>query len=286
MPLLLLLPIKWGQLTIVVKNPPSKAGNVREAALTPGSGKSPGGGQSNPLQYFFLENPMDRLAGYRVAKSQTRLKRLSIHVCIVTTAYKTRTTICWNARISNTAKRIKVMEWRSQENTASFSLASSHVLCSICPLAPSTPCPPGGNHGKRSSDSETTSVLLISFFPSFSIENQELTFGMEKEMATSSSILAWRIPWTEEPGGLWSTGSQRVGHEWAHSTQPLEITGHMFISKCVTFWKTPNLWKSVQVKCALTAASGASVRACPAVPAKDPAPAAQEGWTRWEAKAT
>ena len=36
---------------------------------------------------------------------------------------------------------------------------------------------------------------------------------MEKEMATHSSILAWRIPWTEEPGGLQSTGSQRVGHD-------------------------------------------------------------------------
>ena len=34
---------------------------------------------------------------------------------------------------------------------------------------------------------------------------------LEKEMATHSSILAWRIPWTEEPGGLQSTGSQRVG---------------------------------------------------------------------------
>ena len=33
---------------------------------------------------------------------------------------------------------------------------------------------------------------------------------LEKEMATHSSILAWRIPWTEEPGGLQSTGSQRV----------------------------------------------------------------------------
>ena len=35
---------------------------------------------------------------------------------------------------------------------------------------------------------------------------------LEKEMATHSSILAWRIPWTEERGGLQSTGSQRVGH--------------------------------------------------------------------------
>ena len=35
---------------------------------------------------------------------------------------------------------------------------------------------------------------------------------VEKEMATYSSILAWRIPWTEEPGGLQSMGSQRGGH--------------------------------------------------------------------------
>ena len=36
---------------------------------------------------------------------------------------------------------------------------------------------------------------------------------LEKEMATHSSILAWRVPWTEESGGLQSTGSQRVGHD-------------------------------------------------------------------------
>ena len=36
---------------------------------------------------------------------------------------------------------------------------------------------------------------------------------LEKEMATHSSILAWRIPWTEEPGGLQSMGLQRVGHD-------------------------------------------------------------------------
>ena len=36
---------------------------------------------------------------------------------------------------------------------------------------------------------------------------------LEKEMATHSRNLAWRIPWTEEPGGLQSTGLQRVGHD-------------------------------------------------------------------------
>ena len=39
---------------------------------------------------------------------------------------------------------------------------------------------------------------------------------MEKEMATHSSVLAWRIPWTEKPGGLQSVGSHRVGHDWSN----------------------------------------------------------------------
>ena len=51
-------------------------------------------------------------------------------------------------------------------------------------------------------------------------ELQEMQVGslgredpLEEGMATHSSILAWRIPWTEEPGGLQSIGSQRVGHD-------------------------------------------------------------------------
>ena len=47
-------------------------------------------------------------------------------------------------------------------------------------------------------------------------ETQVLSLGwedpLEKEMAAHSSILAWKIPWTEDPGGLQSTGLQRVGH--------------------------------------------------------------------------
>jgi len=37
--------------------------------------------------------------------------------------------------------------------------------------------------------------------------------SLEKGMATHSNILAWRIPWTEKPGGLWSMRSQRIGHD-------------------------------------------------------------------------
>ena len=40
---------------------------------------------------------------------------------------------------------------------------------------------------------------------------------LEKEMAIHSSTIAWKIPWTEEPGRLQSVGSQRVGHDWATS---------------------------------------------------------------------
>ena len=49
------------QVALVVKNPtPTNAVNARDAGLIPGSGRSPGEGQGNPLQYFCLENPMDR----------------------------------------------------------------------------------------------------------------------------------------------------------------------------------------------------------------------------------
>ena len=47
-------------MALVLKNPPAIAGDVRGLDSIPGSGRSPGGGDSHPLQYFCLENPMDR----------------------------------------------------------------------------------------------------------------------------------------------------------------------------------------------------------------------------------
>ena len=47
---------------------------------------------------------------------------------------------------------------------------------------------------------------------------------LEEGMATHSSILAWEIPWTEEPGGLWSTKSQRLGHKWRGSAHMERFT--------------------------------------------------------------
>ena len=48
-------------------------------------------------------------------------------------------------------------------------------------------------------------------------KNKAVSLHPEKAMATHSSTLAWKIPWTEEPGGLQSTGSLRVGHDWVTS---------------------------------------------------------------------
>ena len=69
------------QVERVVKNLPANAGEIRDAGWTLGSGRTPGGGYGNPLQYSYLENPMDRWAWQtivcKLAKSQTRLRRLS-----------------------------------------------------------------------------------------------------------------------------------------------------------------------------------------------------------------
>ena len=63
------------QVALVVKNLPANAGEVRDEGSIPRSGRSPGGGHGNPLQYSCLENPMDRGAWrtgvHRVTKSRT-----------------------------------------------------------------------------------------------------------------------------------------------------------------------------------------------------------------------
>ena len=62
----------------MIKNPPANAGDIRDVDLIPGSGRSPGGGHGNPLQYSRLEKPMDRgdweATDHKVAKSWTQLK--------------------------------------------------------------------------------------------------------------------------------------------------------------------------------------------------------------------
>ena len=77
------LPPRASQVSIVIKSLPANAGDTGDVGLIPGSGRSPGGGQSHPLQYSCLENPMDRgawqAAVHGVTNSQTKLKWLSMH---------------------------------------------------------------------------------------------------------------------------------------------------------------------------------------------------------------
>ena len=81
------------------------------------------------------------------------------------------------------------------ENTPIYSISQNH-LC-------------GSSVGKKSACSAGDRVLSLG-----------LEDPLEKEMATHSSILAWKIPWTEEPGRLHSMGSTRVGHDLATKPPP------------------------------------------------------------------
>ena len=75
---------------------------------------------------------------------------------------------------------------------------------------------------------------------------------LEKEMATHSNILAWRIPWTEDPGGLQSMGSQRVAHNWLANTFTLSLYLYRIIihSNLLFFWfVSPSLQRRSLVGC-------------------------------------
>ena len=78
-------------------------------------------------------------------------------------------------------------------------------------------------HGVAKSRTRLSDFTFTFHFPS-----------LEKEMATHSSILAWKIPWMQEPGGLQSMGSQRVGHDWATSLSSIgEGNGNPLQCSCL-----------------------------------------------------
>ena len=58
---------------LVVKNLPVNAGDIKDLGMIPGSGRAPGGGNGNPLQYSWLENPMDRGACTAIVHGVTEL---------------------------------------------------------------------------------------------------------------------------------------------------------------------------------------------------------------------
>ena len=79
-------------------------------------------------------------------------------------------------------------------------------------------------------ESDTTEQLHFHFYV------------LEKEMATHSSILAWRIPGTEEPGGLPSMGFHRVGHDWSDLAAAAATPTVIFCQNYIS-WKNHMLKK-------------------------------------------
>ena len=79
---------------------------------------------------------------------------------------------------------------------------------------------------------------LISFYLPAMEETRVRSLGwefpLEKGVAIHSSILAWRIPWTEKPGGLQSIGLQRVGHDWATNTHTHNIPFYGYTTFCLS----------------------------------------------------
>ena len=66
-------PVVFPQVVLMIKNPPADARDIRDEGLIPGSRRSPGGGNGNPLQYSCLENPMDRGASRATVHRVTEL---------------------------------------------------------------------------------------------------------------------------------------------------------------------------------------------------------------------
>ena len=166
------------------------AGAAGNSDLIPGSGRSPGEGNGNPLQCSCLENPMDRgtwrATVHGVPKSWTQLKPLSMHT---PTLWVPGGLGPWLTLLSLAHVRdwgAGVDEW--------IEIYWASLVAQMVKHLPAM--------------QETQIQSLV----------REDT--LEKDMATHSSTLAWKISWTEEPGRLQSMGSQRVGHDFSRDLLP------------------------------------------------------------------
>ena len=158
-----------------------------------------GEGTGDPLQYSCLETPMDGeawvAAVHRVAKSRTRLSDFPF-------------TFHFYALEKEMATHSSVLAWRIPGTGEPGGLLSmgSHIV------------------GHDWHDLAAAVAEMVKNLPAMEeTRDGSLTQDdpLEKGMVTHSSILAWRISGTEEPGGLQSTGSQRGGHDWATNTHTL-----------------------------------------------------------------
>ena len=139
------------------------AGDAGDLDSLPPSGRSPRGGNGNPLHYSCLGNPMERGVWQATVHGVTRVGHdWAVHACFKH---------CESLHTCNI-----------QYYTSTISLVAQFV--------------------KNLPAVQETQVQFLGWED-----------PLEKEMAIHSSIVAWRIPWTEEPGGLQSMGFARVGHD-------------------------------------------------------------------------
>ena len=183
-----------------------------DEGLISGSGRSPGGANGNPLQYSCLERSTEREAWqatvYGVARVGCNwgLMHASFDILIVAS------TVFYLECIPFEFTSIMILFISRISNCFFFTLAVN-CLSLFCNMFLHV----------------IHSFTFVGGFPSGSVKNlpaiQETwvwALGqedlLEKEMATHFSILAWRIPRTEEPGRVQSMVSQRLGHDWATNT--------------------------------------------------------------------
>ena len=169
--------------------------------MIPGLGRSPGGGHGNPLQYFCLENPhgqrtlVDYSSWVRKEFDTTKPPSTAQHTHV------------WTCQVALVVKS---------------SIANAGDIRDVG-LIPGSGRSPGGGHGNLLQYSCLENPVdrgawRATGFPKSWTRLSDFTFtfhfhALEKEKATHSSVLAWRIPGTGKPGGLPSMGSHRVGHD-------------------------------------------------------------------------
>ena len=148
--------------------------------MIPGLGRSPGEGKGYLLQYSGLENSMDTIV-HGVTKSQTQLKQLSMRTWLYIYIY---VCVCACVYTHIGEGNGTPLQYSCLENPMDRGAWWAAV------------------HGVAKSRTRLSNFPFTFHF-----------HALEKEMATHSSVLAWRIPGTGEPGGLLSVGSHRVGHD-------------------------------------------------------------------------
>ena len=211
-------------MALPAKNPPVNAGGLRGVGLIRGLGRSPEGGHGNPLQDSCLENSTDRGAWPAivrdVSKSQIQLKRLSTHKHL---------TPCdpLNCILPGSSDH-EISQERILELVAiSFSRGSFQPRNWTC-----VSCIAGGfltYWAIREAPLSPWLAVIVIFCKAsvYSARDPGSIAGFGRSPGEGNGnplqYIAWKIPWTEEPGRLQPMGSQRVGHDWAtslHFTSP------------------------------------------------------------------